>query len=59
MWARQAALGRRVEPPSRPGGTLGEIIANNFSESIQTVRIAPTDRGFRTEGCGLWTRIGD
>ncbi|HXF56339.1 MAG TPA: hypothetical protein VNO34_01945 [Actinomycetota bacterium] len=41
------------------GGTLDEIIANEFSESIQTVRIAATDRGFETEGCGVWTRIGD
>lgn len=41
------------------GGTLDEIIANRLSESIQTVRIAATDRGFETNGCGVWTRIGD
>jgi hypothetical protein len=41
------------------GGTLDEIIANEFSEAIQTVRIVSTDRGFETEGCGVWTRIGD
>jgi len=41
------------------GGTLDEIIANEFSETIQVVRIHPTDRGFETEGCGVWTRIGD
>ncbi len=41
------------------GGTLDEIIANAFSETIQTVRIAATDRGFETERCGVWTRIGD
>lgn len=38
--------------------TLGEIIANSFSHSIQTVQISLGDVGFTSNGCGTWRRIG-
>jgi len=41
------------------GGTLGEIIANNFDNSIQTVQIKASDTGFQSERCGTWTRIAN
>jgi hypothetical protein len=40
------------------GGTFGDIIANNFSSSIEVVTIAPGDAGFESSGCGTWTKIG-
>jgi hypothetical protein len=36
------------------GGTLGEIIANNFSDHLQIVTINPTDVGFSSTDCGTW-----
>lgn len=36
------------------GGTLDEIIANNFDDVINIVTISPTDRGFESSGCGTW-----
>ncbi len=41
------------------GGRFNDIIANEYSHSIQIVRIFPTDRGFKSEDCGVWKRIGD
>ncbi|MDI3341346.1 MAG: hypothetical protein QJR03_12525 [Sphaerobacter sp.] len=40
-------------------GELDDIIANEFSDTPQVVRIAPTDVGFAASRCGTWTRIGD
>jgi len=40
-------------------GELDDIIANEFSDAQQTVRIKPTDVGFSASRCGTWTRIGD
>jgi hypothetical protein len=40
------------------GGTLNEIIANYFGIGPTIVAIAPTDAGFRSAGCGGWTKIG-
>jgi hypothetical protein len=45
-WARLSGL----------GGTLNEIIANNFSSSIQTVQIKPGDVGFTSDRCGTWSQ---
>ena len=39
-------------------GGLHSIIANNNTDARAIVRIAPTDRGFKSHGCGTWTRIG-
>ena len=39
--------------------TLGSIVANGLSESIQTVQIATTDIGFRSWDCGTWTYLGE
>lgn len=39
------------------GGTLDEIVANDFSSGSAVVTIAANDAGFRTEGCGTWTRL--
>ncbi len=38
-------------------GELDDIIVNNFSDSIQTVTINPTDAGFSSERCGTWSQI--
>jgi hypothetical protein len=37
------------------GGALDDIIANNTTGDPSVVTIAPTDKGFRTTGCGTWT----
>jgi hypothetical protein len=39
------------------GGTFGDIIANNFSNSVEVVTISPSDVGFESSGCGMWTKI--
>jgi hypothetical protein len=39
-------------------GGFGDLIANDFSGSIQVVTIAPADAGFSSSGCGSWTKIG-
>ncbi len=38
------------------GGSTGEIIANDFGSSGAIVTIDPSDRGFATDGCGVWSR---
>ena len=40
------------------GGTNDEIIANYFGITPTIVAVAPTDTGFRSSGCGGWTKIG-
>jgi len=37
------------------GGTLDEIIANELSSSIMIVTIEPSDAGFQSEDCGVWS----
>ena len=37
------------------GGTLGEIIANDFTFEIQIVTIDPADAGFESSACGIWS----
>jgi hypothetical protein len=39
------------------GGTLGEIITNDVSQSSLVISIAKTDKGFSSSGCGSWTKI--
>jgi hypothetical protein len=36
---------------------MSEIIANDFSSEAAIVEIASTDVGFKTNGCGTWTKI--
>ena len=36
------------------GGTLDEIIANNFDDVPNIVAIQSSDRGFESSGCGTW-----
>lgn len=47
-WARLAAL----------DGEASSVIASDVAEGTVTLAVAPTDAGFETTGCGLWTRIG-
>jgi hypothetical protein len=35
------------------------IIAQDFAEGLKTVTITKTDKGFTSEGCGNWKRIGN
>nr|MDJ0925850.1 S-layer homology domain-containing protein [Acidimicrobiia bacterium] len=39
------------------GGSIAEIIDNEFSASIQTVTLMSSDLGFSSERCGTWTKI--
>jgi hypothetical protein len=39
------------------GGTIGEVIVNDYSSGQHVVAVAPTDAGFRSEGCGNWTQF--
>ena len=59
VWRSSAASGCYSERLSGFGGTLDEIISNDFTNSIATVSISASDRGFHaTENCGTWTKIG-
>ncbi len=40
------------------GGTLDEIIANDFDTTGPIVSIAASDVGFNSHACGTWTRLG-
>lgn len=40
-------------------GSFDEILANDLTSSQAIVQIAASDIGFRAEGCGAWSRIGD
>jgi Bacterial Ig-like domain (group 2) len=40
------------------GGTISEIIANNFGAAPAIVTIQPSDVGFTSSRCGTWSRIG-
>jgi hypothetical protein len=37
------------------GGSANDIIANENTSAPAVVTIAPTDKGFKTSGCGNWT----
>jgi hypothetical protein len=39
-------------------GTFQDIIANDLSQGPTFVTIAASDRGFKTRGCGTWTKTG-
>jgi hypothetical protein len=52
---RVASLGCYWERLSGFGGTLDEIIANDFTNATAVVTISPTDAGFKTSRCGTWT----
>jgi len=39
------------------GGVLGDIIANESADSPAVVTISPTDKGFRSSRCGIWSLI--
>jgi hypothetical protein len=42
------------------GGNLDDVISNGNSDSSQVVvTIQPTDMGFKSENCGIWTRIAE
>src|SRR5262249_50759625 len=58
-WRSSAGNGCYWERVSGFGGTLNEIIANDFTNSPAIVDVASSDRGFHaSEGCGTWTKIG-
>jgi hypothetical protein len=40
------------------GGSLAQVIANDFDTTSPIVSIASTDVGFNSHQCGTWTRIG-
>ena len=37
-------------------GDLGDIISNENTEAPAVVTISPTDKGFVSRGCGIWTK---
>ena len=48
-WARLSGFGRG----------LGDTVANELSDTTQTVTISSTDAGFESNECGTWARIGN
>jgi hypothetical protein len=38
------------------GGTVDDIIANHFGGGRQVVTIGISDKGFKTSGCGRWSK---
>lgn len=38
------------------GGTVDDIIANSNTDYPAIVTIAPSDKGFNSQGCGTWTK---
>ena len=40
------------------GGTLSEIIANDFQPTSPVVAISSGDAGFASSSCGTWTKVG-
>ncbi|HVB25786.1 MAG TPA: hypothetical protein VNG51_27865 [Ktedonobacteraceae bacterium] len=52
---RVGSPGCYYEKLSGFGGTVGDIIANNNTDYPAIVTIAPTDKGFDSQGCGTWT----
>jgi hypothetical protein len=57
-WRAEGGSGCYWERLSGFGGTLDEIIANDFGSATPVVEIRATDKGFTTSDCGTWTRIG-
>jgi hypothetical protein len=39
-------------------GDLGETAANDNTDSAAVVTIASADKGFKSSGCGSWTKVG-
>lgn len=39
------------------GGTLDDVIANDFGARYPIVSISPTDAGFTSRGCGRWSLV--
>jgi hypothetical protein len=39
-------------------GGIGSIIVNSNATGETTVSIDPSDKGFKTQGCGTWTKTG-
>jgi hypothetical protein len=39
------------------GGSLDEILANENTDAPAVVTIMPTDRGFKSNRCGVWTEV--
>ncbi len=54
---RQGSAGCYWARLSGFGGTLDEILANDFTDSTAIVAIAASDRGFSATRCGTWTKI--
>ena len=40
------------------GGTLGEVIENDYSSGQHVVQVLATDAAFRTVNCGVWVLFG-
>jgi len=39
------------------GGSIGDIIANENTDTSAIISIAPTDRGFKSVHCGTWSKL--
>jgi hypothetical protein len=40
-------------------GAMGEILANDNTDSPAVVTILPSDKGFKSSRCGIWTLLSD
>lgn len=52
---RRDAAGCYWERESGFSGSSSDIKANNFTNAHDVVTIDPSDAGFKTNGCGIWT----
>ena len=57
LWAPSGGASCYWERLTGFGGSFDEIITNSFG-SNGPVRIAATDKGFHSNGCGTWTKVG-
>ncbi|HLH73918.1 MAG TPA: hypothetical protein VKX96_11600 [Chloroflexota bacterium] len=57
-WRSQGATACYWERRATFSGLTGDIIANDNTTSAAVVTISSTDKGFKSDGCGSWTKVG-
>ena len=57
-WRSQGATACYWEREATFSGLTGDIIANDNTTGAAVVTIGGGDKGFKSDGCGRWTKIG-
>jgi len=57
-WRTTGASGCYWQRTSNLGGGIDGVIENGLAVGTTNVMILPSDVGFRTVGCGSWTKVG-